>query len=189
MGFFDLITGEDKQWWAVILFWIIFVVGVWNILMCILSPMVKCSKHCCRYRQRLNDKYGRKDNSAYAVVTGGSDGIGLELCNQLAEHGFNICMISRNKSKVDAKLAEIKVKYPNTETIGIECDFSKHSTLAAYRDLVKESGLGNLDIGVLCLNAGISSPWPIDVIDDQRYQDSWNVNALHVVYLMKALAN
>ena len=55
-------------------------------------------------RQNLNQKYGRIDNSAYAVVTGGSDGIGLEMCHQLAEHGFNICMISRNKQKVDEKL-------------------------------------------------------------------------------------
>jgi short-subunit dehydrogenase len=63
-------------------------------------------------RQDLNRKYGRIDNSAYAVVTGGSDGIGLEMCHQLAEQGFNICMISRNKVKVDEKLAQIKQKYP-----------------------------------------------------------------------------
>ena len=70
-------------------------------------------------RQNLNQKYGRIDNSAYAVVTGGSDGIGLELCHQLAEHGFNICIVSRNKTKVDEKLAEIKEKYPECETVGV----------------------------------------------------------------------
>ena len=58
--------------------------------------------------QDLNQKYGRPDRSAYAVVTGGSDGIGLEMCHQLAEQGFNICIISRSKQKIDIKLQEIK---------------------------------------------------------------------------------
>ena len=45
-------------------------------------------------------------------------------------------MISRNKEKVDKKLAEIKAKYPQTETVGIQCDFGKLTTMAEYRELV-----------------------------------------------------
>ena len=45
-------------------------------------------------------------------------------------------MISRNKVKVDEKLALIKQKYPECETIGIQCDFSKLDTIQDYRDLV-----------------------------------------------------
>lgn len=41
-------------------------------------------------------------------MTGGSDGIGLGFCEELAKLGFNVCCISRNKSKIDGVLARLK---------------------------------------------------------------------------------
>jgi short-subunit dehydrogenase len=41
-------------------------------------------------------------------VTGGSDGIGLQYCKDLAKQGFNICIIARNEQKMKEKLEEIK---------------------------------------------------------------------------------
>jgi len=132
-------------------------------------------------------KYGRE--GAYAVVTGGSDGIGLELCHQFAALGFNIFMISRSKEKCDGKLKEIKEKYPEVDVRSHGCDFSKIMTLADYRNLVKQSGLMDIDIGILALNAGLLAKGQLDLIDDQPYQDIWTVNTLQVVYLLKALAD
>ena len=76
-------------------------------------------------------------------------------------------MISRNKAKVDAKLAEIKEKFPECETVGVECDFSKLETIQDYRDLVVNS-LANLDIGFLGLNAGVASMGCIGEVKDDR---------------------
>ena len=45
------------------------------------------------------ERYGGK--GTWALVTGASDGIGLEFCKQLAADGFNICLISRTKSKLE----------------------------------------------------------------------------------------
>ena len=50
-------------------------------------------RHNLRCRRNLNQRYGGK--GTWAVVTGASDGIGAEFCRQLAEDGFNICLISR----------------------------------------------------------------------------------------------
>ena len=56
------------------------------------------------------DRYGSKDGSkTWAVVTGGSDGIGLGICKKLAKEGFNICIVARNQSKMNARLNEIKI--------------------------------------------------------------------------------
>lgn len=41
----------------------------------------------------LYSRYG----GGWAVVTGGSDGIGQGFCEELAKLGFNICVISRTK--------------------------------------------------------------------------------------------
>jgi len=42
-------------------------------------------------------KYGVKGGSSWAVVTGGSDGIGLAMCKKLANEGFNILIVARNQ--------------------------------------------------------------------------------------------
>ena len=41
-------------------------------------------------------------------MTGGSDGIGLSMCKQLANEGFNICIIARNEEKMKEKVIEIR---------------------------------------------------------------------------------
>lgn len=47
------------------------------------------------------DRYG----GGWALVTGGSDGIGLSFCEELARDGFNIIMVARNRTKmIDACL-------------------------------------------------------------------------------------
>ena len=98
MVFFeDWLVGDEKKVWFVWLFYLACVVGAWKVFWWILTPILICFRHCCRCRQNLKAKYGRENSeNAYAIVTGGSDGIGFELCKQLAGHGFNICIISRS---------------------------------------------------------------------------------------------
>ena len=117
MAFFDKwLVGDERITWVVYLVYFTALIGAWKIFWWVLAPFLSCARHKCICSQDIRRKYGRRDNRAYAVVTGGSDGIGLELCNQFAENGFNICMISRNKAKVEKKLEEIKQKYPSVAT-------------------------------------------------------------------------
>lgn len=44
--------------------------------------------------RNLITKYG---TNSWAVVTGGSDGIGKEFCIELAKLGFNIVIVARNQ--------------------------------------------------------------------------------------------
>ena len=61
------------------------------------------------------------------------------------------------------------------------------TSMQQYRDLVANTELKDLDIGVLCLNAGLNHMGPIDLVSDQKYETVWNVTGLHNVYLLKAL--
>ena len=56
-------------------------------------------KHCCRARCQDKNRMAKlynKNGDAWAVVSGGSDGIGLAMCKNLARQGFNICIVARN---------------------------------------------------------------------------------------------
>lgn len=49
--------------------------------------------------ERLRDRYG--SNDSWAIVTGGSEGIGREFALQLAKAGYNIVISSRTMSKLE----------------------------------------------------------------------------------------
>jgi hypothetical protein len=53
---------------------------------------------------RIYNNYGKEKTiqreKSWAVVTGGSDGIGFGMCKKLAGEGYNICIISRNEHKM-----------------------------------------------------------------------------------------
>ena len=80
-------------------------------------------------------KYKREAES-WAVITGGSDGIGYELCKQMAAQGFNTCMMARNQAKMDGKVKELEGLYPNVKHDSVKVDFSELTTLQEYRDLI-----------------------------------------------------
>lgn len=63
------------------------------------------------HSNNLFERYGKKGES-WVVVTGGSDGIGLEICHQLAAQGANICIVGRNPEKIQGKLNELKERFP-----------------------------------------------------------------------------
>lgn len=47
--------------------------------------------------KNIRDSYGE---NCWAVVTGATDGIGLGFCEELAAFGINICLVSRNATKL-----------------------------------------------------------------------------------------
>jgi len=47
------------------------------------------------------------------IVTGGSSGIGFEVCKYLAEGGNDVILACRNKEKGNDAVQRIKLLYPN----------------------------------------------------------------------------
>ena len=81
----------------------------------------------------------------------------------MAELGFNICMISRNKSKMEDKLKQIKETTlektgKKIQTMAIVADFAEMYTYADYEKALEP--LLSIDVAMLFLNAGIAEPGP-----------------------------
>ena len=58
--------------------------------------------------------------------------------------------------------------------------------MADYQSFVARE-FKDLDIGILCLNAGCVVPGPTDLVSDSDFERVITLNGLHVLYLTKAL--
>ena len=85
-----------------------FTVGFIKIARLSMGALAFIYRHTLKRQANFIAKYYLTDT--WAVVTGGSDGIGEQICRDLGRQGFNICIIARNKSKIDLKLADIKAE-------------------------------------------------------------------------------
>jgi len=85
-----------------------------------------------------------------AVVTGGSRGIGKEIALQLARHGANVCVTSRNQA--DAAAAAAELESHGVKARGYGCDVASFGEASAVGKAIVEE-CGRVDF--LVNNAGI----------------------------------
>jgi NAD(P)-dependent dehydrogenase (short-subunit alcohol dehydrogenase family) len=87
------------------------------------------------------------------VVTGGSDGIGLECASQVAaaEPGCRIVLVGRDAKRTAAAAARIRAESPRCSTDALLCDFADQS---AVRRLADDLLLRCERVDVLVNNAG-----------------------------------
>ncbi|NXC06366.1 HSDL1 protein, partial [Orthonyx spaldingii] len=112
-------------------------------------------------------KYGK-----WAVVTGSTDGIGKAYAKELAKHGVNVVLVSRNKEKLEAVSRSISETY-KVETDFIVADFSKgHELYPAIKEALKDR-----EIGILVNNVGIIHDHP-EYFTNLSEDMLWNI--IHV---------
>jgi NAD(P)-dependent dehydrogenase (short-subunit alcohol dehydrogenase family) len=90
-----------------------------------------------------------------AVVTGGSDGIGLRIAARLAAAGAEIVLPVRNLEKGQAAVAEIVRTAPGASVTVRALDLSSLTTVRALGDTLRDEGV---PIGLLVNNAGVMTP-------------------------------
>jgi uncharacterized protein len=93
-------------------------------------------------KTRLKHKYGE-----WAIITGASSGIGLELSTQLADAGFNLIINSRHLEEL--KTVETRLKKNNTKIIPVAADLSE---IEGVNKIIQATQ--GLNIGLVILSAG-----------------------------------
>lgn len=131
-------------------------------------------------------KYAPK--GTYAVITGASDGIGKEFALQLARKGYNLLLISRTQSKLEALAKDIKEK--NNDKIEVSTfamDFAANSD--ADYELLSEVVKG-LDVGILVNNVGLSHSIPVSFIEteEKEMNDIITINVRGTLRITKLVA-
>ncbi len=86
----------------------------------------------------------------FAVVTGGSSGIGYELAKQFLEHDFEVLIAA--DIGVDAGAQKLQAAVPGSHVEALEVDLSTYDGVEKLYSTVKQSGRA---VHVLAANAGI----------------------------------
>jgi NAD(P)-dependent dehydrogenase (short-subunit alcohol dehydrogenase family) len=107
------------------------------------------------------------------VVTGASDGIGLEASSQLAQQGHHVVMVGRTPAKLRAAVKRIRDESPDAPVESFECDFS---SLANVRELADQLLAAYPRIDVLVNNAG--TVFDKRTVTDDGIEATFQVNHL-----------
>lgn len=90
-------------------------------------------------------------NETYALVTGGTSGIGLAFVHQLAEKGYNVCVVSNQQEALGILEKEIVEKY-NVKCVSLFINLAEDDAAQNVYRFCKEN---HLTVEVLINNAGI----------------------------------
>ncbi len=107
------------------------------------------------------------------IVTGGSGGIGLAVCDRFLKEGAKVILTSIDQPSADVAVKELKEKYPNSTVKGIAPKLASFSEMAsAVKSVYDEFGR----IDVLVNNAGTSDETPFWEYTENIYDKLFDLN-------------
>jgi NAD(P)-dependent dehydrogenase (short-subunit alcohol dehydrogenase family) len=120
------------------------------------------------------------------VVTGGSKGLGLEICQQFINEGANVSFCGREKLAIEnANVLLSKNLVENQKLFAKDVDISDFNSVEKYLEQTNND-LGEIDI--LVSNAGIvGSKGLIENADVDEWTKSIHINLCASFYLLKLL--
>lgn len=120
-----------------------------------------------------------------ALVTGASDGIGLDFCTLLAQRNYNLILVARREDKLNIIAKTL------TETYGIQCtvivaDLSEPKAAQTLFGRVREKGF---EVDFLINNAGLLHNGFFNQLDLGEQEKMMTVNMLALTALTHLFAN
>jgi NAD(P)-dependent dehydrogenase (short-subunit alcohol dehydrogenase family) len=112
-----------------------------------------------------------------ALITGGSEGIGLSAAQLFVDEGAYVFITGRRKEALD-----LAVKQIGKNIRGIQGDASKLDDLDNVYQIIKQE---KEKLDILFANAGISGSMPLELITEKFYDDIFNVNVKGVLFTVQ----
>ena len=117
----------------------------------------------------------------YTLITGGSEGIGLELAKLFAKDKHNLILVARNIDKLNSAKSDIEKEY-GVEVIAYNLDLSMDNSCVKLLDFVDEN---NLVVDNLINNAGIGSFGYLHESEEGFEDKIIDINIRALTYLTK----
>ena len=122
-------------------------------------------------------------NMSYTIITGGTEGIGLELAKLFAAEKHNLIIASRNQNKLEEVKNELENQYEICVEI-IQIDLSVDKSCEKIIRIVEEK---NLTVDNLINNAGIGSFGFFNEAEEGAEEQLININIIALTNLTKYL--
>ncbi len=116
----------------------------------------------------------------WALVTGGSSGIGLETAKLLGTEGINLIIIGLDPREVEESEVKLKKQFPGITIYGIARDLTE---FGAVTDIYNYCNENNYEIDILINSAGFGLNDYVDQLDQVRQDKMFELNA-RVMYQM-----
>jgi short-subunit dehydrogenase len=123
----------------------------------------------------------KENRNKYALITGGTSGIGYELARNFARDGYNLILVARNDNLLQQTTDELKQQFGVEITPLSEDLFDKTAAERIYNK-TKEMGI---EVDVLVNNAGQGEWGPFVEVDLQRDLDIVQLNIASLISLTK----
>lgn len=117
-----------------------------------------------------------------AVVTGGTKGIGLAVCNLLGDKGFDIITCARNQADLQAMQTDFSRR--SIKVIPYQADLSNAGEVISFSDFIHDATAG---IEILVNNAGIFFPGEILTEEAGKLEMMMQTNLYSAYHLTRNL--
>ncbi|XP_050415281.1 dehydrogenase/reductase SDR family member on chromosome X isoform X1 [Patella vulgata] len=129
-----------------------------------------------------SDKELPDSTGLIAMVTGGTEGIGLEVVRKLISKNVTVFIASMNKSKAEKIINELKYDYPSSQVYHIAVDLR---SLKSVKDCVNEFLEYRRPLHILINNAGVMlTPYTLTT---DGFEEQFQVNYLSHFYFTSLL--
>ena len=135
--------------------------------------------------KKMGKKITTENKEKWALVTGGSSGIGMELAKLLAKDGYSLVIVAKPQEELDRAKAWFDKNMPDTKFVFRQQDLALQESAQAVYDFTSQNGY---DIEILCNNAGFGCfGWHYDLNLDRvadminlHVYTNWKLNRLYL---------
>ena len=136
-------------------------------------------------------KYRQAKSSSWALITGSSDGIGLELARELLAQGFNVFLHGRNASKLEGVRKDLLSQHPARliEIIVADAADPNLDYTSIVTAVSSPPDTGVLTILINCVGGITTTPMfvPLDLLPGSAIDTNIAINARFPTRLTSAL--
>jgi len=119
----------------------------------------------------------------YALITGASSGIGMELARIAASNNMNLILLARNAEKLMQLRTELEELYP-IKVLAVGCDLADPDTIEKIKTLLHGR---NIVPDILINNAGFGMYGPFDRIGTETEESMIQLNIASLTGLTKVI--
>lgn len=118
------------------------------------------------------------------LITGGSQGIGLEVAKEFIRKGANVTIVARNPHAALDELKGLSISpLQKIQSVAVDIASGMEEVAKAFQPVLKEVG----DVHTIVNSAGITCPKEFHLIPQSAFENLLKVNVLGTIYATRAV--